>query len=409
MKASRTLARGVYVHVPYCRRRCPYCDFYFEVGAATDGFVPALARELERRRQELVWPAQTLSLGGGTPSQLPVRDLAQIVDGVARLGLVDGAEVSLEVNPEDIDDTVAAGLKAAGFTRVSVGLQSFDDAVLSWLGRAHDHRRGLSAVESLVRSGLDVGVDLIVGVPGEDLGRLKNDVETAAAAGVVHVSTYVLTVEEGTPLVQLIRRGAREAVNDDRQADAYEAVLAHAAAAGYAQYEVSSHARPGKESRHNRLYWQRGSYLGLGPGAHSFRIDDDGRAIRRHTTAGLAAWQQALVADIDAAHDVEILEPAHALREAIAFGLRDLGAGVDVAQLAALHHADLTAATEASLQRACERGDVVSGPDRRLRLTARGARFADRVARDVLGSIDDEPARIQTASTSTPSRARNTP
>jgi oxygen-independent coproporphyrinogen III oxidase len=395
-----TDSRGVYVHVPFCRRRCPYCDFYFEVGAATDGFVPALARELERRRHELDWPAQTLSFGGGTPSQLPLRDLAHIVEMVGRVGLCDGAEISLEVNPEDVDDAFAAGLKAAGFTRVSVGLQSFDDAVLSWLGRAHDHQRGRSAVDALVRTGLDVGVDLIVGVPGEDPRRLQSDVDIAAALGVVHLSTYVLTVEAGTPLVQLIRRGARQAVDDDRQADAYEAILAHAAAAGYAHYEVSSHARPGKASRHNRLYWQRGAYLGLGPGAHSFRIDDDGRAVRRHTTARLAAWQQALLADADSEHDVELLEPAHALREAIAFGLRDLGAGVDVTQLATLHRTSLTDAIQASLERARERGDVQGGLDGRLRLTKTGARFADRVARDVLSSSEDEPVAKGPASTS---------
>jgi oxygen-independent coproporphyrinogen-3 oxidase len=399
--ASSADARGVYVHVPFCRRRCPYCDFYFEVGAATDGFVPALARELERRRHELDWPAQTLSFGGGTPSQLPLRDLAHIVDMVGRVGLSDGAEISLEVNPEDVDDGFAAGLKAGGFTRVSVGLQSFDDAVLTWLGRAHNGRRGRSAVDALVRTGLDVGVDLIVGVPGEDPNRLRSDVDTAAALGVVHLSTYVLTVEEGTPLVQLIRRGARQAVDDDLQADAYEAVLAHAAAAGYAHYEVSSHARPGKASRHNRLYWQRGAYLGLGPGAHSFRIDDDGRALRRHTTARLVAWQQALSADADPAHEVEILEPSHALREAIAFGLRDLGAGVDVTQLAALHRASLTDGILGSLERARERGDVQEELDGRLRLTTTGARFADRVARDILASSDDEPTTRGPSSSST--------
>jgi oxygen-independent coproporphyrinogen-3 oxidase len=379
----------VYVHVPFCRRRCPYCDFYFEVGAASAGFVDAVARELARRGGELSWPAATLSFGGGTPSQLPVADLARIVDLVRARGLVDDAEIALEVNPEDVDDALVAGLAAAGFTRVSVGLQSFDDVVLRWLGRAHDRRRGRDAIAALVAAGFDVGVDLIVGVPIEAHDRLQRDVDDAAALGVVHLSTYILTVEPGTPLVQLIRRGAREAIDDDRQADAYEAILARAEAAGYAQYEVSSHARPGKTSRHNRLYWQRGDYLGLGPGAHSFHVDDAGRAVRRHTTARLADWRTALRDGADAAHEVEVLEPAHALREGIAFGLRDLGAGIDLDALATLHRTAVTPTIRAALDAAIARGDVVSGSDGRLRLTRTGARFADRVGRDVLAADDD--------------------
>ncbi len=387
---SSPRASGVYVHVPFCRRRCPYCDFYFEIGASTAGFVDAVARELDRRANELRWPAATLSLGGGTPSQLPPMELIRLVELVRARGLAGDAEIALEVNPEDVDDALVAGLVDAGFTRVSVGLQSFDDVVLRWLGRAHDRSRGLHAVAALADAGFDVGVDLIVGVPVENPTRLARDVEDAAALGVVHLSTYVLTVEPGTPLVQLIRRGAREDVDDDRQADAYEAVIACADAAGFAQYEVSSHARSGKTSRHNRLYWQRGDYLGLGPGAHSFRVDDAGRAIRRHTTARLADWLPAMLRGEDAAHDVEVLEPAHALREAIAFGLRDLGAGVDVDALAALHHTTATPAVQAAVDGAIGRGDAVRSDDGRVRLTRQGARFADRVGRDVLGASDDD-------------------
>lgn len=374
---------GVYVHVPYCRRRCPYCDFYFEVGRSTAGFVDAVARELDARAATwptTTWPAATLSFGGGTPSHLGVADLARLVEIVRRRGLRDDAEVSLEVNPEDIDDAFAVGLRDAGFTRVSVGMQSFDDRVLTWLGRAHDGARARSAVAALVEVGLDVGIDLIVGVPGEGPTRLDDDVAAAAALGVVHVSSYLLTLEEGTPLVQLIKRGARDTIDEDAQALAYERVADVAARAGYVQYEVSSHARPGHTSRHNRLYWGRGDYLGLGPGAHSFFVDDDGRAQRRHTTARLTEWQ----ADpVGAAHDDEVLEPAHALREAIAFGLRDLASGVDIERLTALHKTPVPPDVVDSLVAGVARGDVV-GELPHYRLTAQGARFADRVARDVL-------------------------
>ena len=372
---------GVYVHVPFCRRRCPYCDFYFEIGKSTAGFVDGVACELEARAAELTWSASTLSFGGGTPSHLGVADLAAIVDRVRAHGLVDGAEISLEVNPEDVDDAFAAGLKAAGFTRVSVGMQSFDDGVLTWLGRAHDGARATAAVQALVAVGLDVGVDFIVGVPGESATRLDLDLDRANALGVVHISTYLLTVEAGTPLVQLIKKGARAAVDEDVQATAYERVAAIAAARGFGQYEVSSHAKPGHTSRHNRLYWGRGDYLGLGPGAHSFRIDDNGRAQRRHTTARLADW---LLDPAAAAHDDETLEPEHAFREAVAFGLRDLDAGVDVERLAHLHQTVVPVDVARTLSTAIARGDVV-GTTPVFGLTMQGARFADRVARDVLG------------------------
>jgi putative oxygen-independent coproporphyrinogen III oxidase len=383
-------ARGVYVHVPFCRRRCSYCDFYFEIGQSTAGFVDGVACELAARADEIDWPVQTVSFGGGTPSQLGAADLARIVELVSVRGLAPDAEVSLEVNPEDVDDALADGLRRAGFSRVSVGLQSLDDDVLRWLGRAHDRARGIAAVAALVNAGLDVGVDLIVGVPDEGAQRVADDLARVIDAGVVHVSAYVLTVEQGTPLVSLIARGRRRAVDEDAQASAYERFQDQAPAHGLQQYEISSWARSGRESRHNRLYWQRGDYLGLGPGAHSFRVDEGGRACRRHTTARLASW---LRAPANPVAEYEVLEPAHALREAIAFGLRDLAAGVDVAALAALHRASVGPALAAALATATARGDVeaVDGDGSRIhRLTPRGARFADGVAREVLGATDDE-------------------
>lgn len=384
-----TRHRGVYVHVPFCRRRCPYCDFYFEVGRASAGFAAGVAAELDARAGELRWPAHTLSFGGGTPSQLPVVDLVRIVAAVRARGLVEGAEIALEVNPEDVDDAYAAGLREAGFTRVSIGLQSFDDDVLQWLGRAHDRRRAVEAVRSLVAVGVDVGVDLIVGVPDEGATRVDDDLARAVDLAVGHVSAYLLTVETGTPLVQLIARGRRRAVDEDAQTTAYERFAERAAAAGLQHYEISSWARPGRESRHNRLYWQRGAYLGLGPGAHSFSVDGDGRARRRHTTARLDAWSRD---PRDAEAAVEVLEPDHALREAVAFGLRDLVVGVDIDDLAAVHHTSPGSSLLEALLSAGRRGLVTavgrSGAGRCFRLTERGALFADAVARDILDSAD---------------------
>lgn len=379
--ATPVRGRGVYVHVPFCRRRCPYCDFAIEVGVDSAGFVDAVIAEASARGVGVidgVGVVDSVSLGGGTPSSLVPPELSRLLARFAG-ALRPGAEVSLEVNPEDITVDVARGLRDAGFTRVSVGLQSFSDPVLRYLGRAHSGDAGAVAVAALVDVGVDVGVDLIVGVPGEGPTRLADDLARAAGLGVAHVSTYLLTLEEGTPLVSLIARGKRAAIDDDAQADAYEAVQGLCAGQGFRQYEVSSFARPGHESRHNRLYWQRGDYLGLGPGAHSFFIDVDGRAQRRHNRARFADYRK----DPMAGAEHETLEPAHALLEAIAFGLRDKLHGVDVDVLAAWHKTAVPAGLARVIARAVDAGDVVVVEGRAF-LTDQGVRFADRVARAVL-------------------------
>ncbi len=371
------------MHVPYCRRRCPYCDFYFEVQRADAGFADAVITELQARAHEATGPAQTLSFGGGTPTALAPAQLARIIAAVRdTVGLVNGAEVSLEANPEDVDADCARGLVDAGFTRASVGTQSFADDILRWLGRAHTAAQACAAVEAFMQVGVSVGVDLIVGVPDEPVARVAADVARAAALGAHHVSTYLLTVETGTPLAGLVQLGKRKAVDDDAQADAYLAVQQELGAQGYAHYEISSHARAGHHSRHNRLYWAHQPYVGLGPGAHSMRIADDGSVQRRHTTARLAPW---LADPACAAHDDESLTPAHALREGVAFGLRDLAAGVDLHALMALHRVNGADDVVRALAVGVTRGDVERRGER-YHLTPQGARFADRVARDVLAA-----------------------
>ncbi|OGQ11998.1 MAG: hypothetical protein A2138_21590 [Deltaproteobacteria bacterium RBG_16_71_12] len=378
---------AVYVHVPYCRRRCPYCDFSIEIRSADGGFAAAVGAELLARAAELPWPAHSLSFGGGTPSALPADALAELVGAVRGHGLAPDAEVSLEANPEDVSAELAHAWRAAGVTRVSLGVQSFDDGVLAWLGRAHRADQARAAVQAVRDAGIPhLGLDLIVGVPVEGGSRVERDVEEAARLGVGHVSAYLLTLEPGTPLVRLIARGTRAPLDEERQVDAYQLVQQLLVACGFAQYEVSSFAQAGEESRHNRLYWAHRPYLGLGPGAHSMRELPDGAVLRRHTTARLDRW---LAAPDAAAHDDETLGPAHALREAVAFGLRDVALGVDLDVLAARRRADPSPIL-AALAAARERGEV-AGIDggRRFRLTALGARFADRVARDVLAAHGD--------------------
>lgn len=380
-------AAGIYVHVPYCRRRCPYCDFSIEIRRADAAFVDAVAAELRARAQEVPLPAASLSLGGGTPSALPTEAVAEVIAHVRAAGLADDAEISLEANPEDVTPTVARAWRAAGVTRVSLGVQSFDDGVLGWLGRVHRTEQARAAVRAVMDAGIaQVGVDLIVGVPGEGPTRIARDLDVVDELGVGHVSAYLLTVEPGTPLVRLIARGVRGAVDDDHQADAYQLVQQLLVHRGFLQYEISSYARPGHESRHNRLYWAHAPYLGAGPGAHSLRELADGSVVRRHNSARLMVW---LADPAGAAHDDETLVPAHALREAVAFGLRDLARGVDLRALAARRHADPDA-LRATLTAAIRRGELIEDDGGRVvRLTPLGARYSDRVARDVLAARGD--------------------
>jgi oxygen-independent coproporphyrinogen III oxidase len=375
---------GVYVHVPWCRRRCPYCDFYFEIGAADPRFPTAVAEELRARRREAPeGPAATLYLGGGTPSALSDEAVAAVVASVrGHAGLAEDAEITLEANPEDLPPGRLERLAAAGITRLSLGVQSFSDEVLRWLGRAHDEAKASRVIEEAVAALPRVSVDLICGVPGEPAHRLEADVQRLAQLGVGHVSAYLLSVEEGTPLVQLIARGKREALDEERQADAYEALQALLPARGLCQYEVSSFARAGEESRHNRLYWAKGSYLGLGPGAHSMRLREDGSVVRRHTTARAAGW---LAEPAGQAFEEEILGAEEAFLEAVAFGLRDVGAGVDLEALAARHRVLVPASLGPIVAQALDDGLLARGGEV-LRLTERGARFSDAVARSVLAA-----------------------
>jgi len=380
---------GVYVHVPWCRRRCSYCDFYFEVGKASADFPAQIGAELAARRHALpATAAGSLYLGGGTPSALGDAALGQLLVTLrAQLDVSDDAEVTLEANPEDLDEERIARLVDAGFTRLSLGVQSFDDDVLGWLGRVHKGAHALAVVRAAVARFDEVSADLIIGVPDERTSRLDEDTDRLLDTGVGHISSYMLTVETGTPLERLVKIGRRGEPDDDTQADGYERLQQRLPEAGLRQYEISSFARPGSESRHNRLYWAQGTWLGLGPGAHSMQLREDGGVLRRFTSARLAAWSADPAA---AAHEVEQLAPAPALLEAVAFGLRDLVRGTDLAALAARHRSPVPDRLRAVLGEQAAMGRVIVDGEI-ARLTALGARFADAVAREVLYAGDAAP------------------
>lgn len=265
---------GAYVHIPFCRRVCPYCDFAVVEGSGlADRYVAALLAEIARE-EPFDRPLDAVAIGGGTPTSLAPARLGEILEAVAgRFGLAAGAEVSIEANPEDLDAVTAAALVAAGFERISLGVQSFDDAVLRSLGRQHTADEARRAVAIALEHAGRVGIDLIYGTPGETLASWEASMRSALATGVGHLSTYALTVERGTPLSRAVTAGA-PAPDPDLQADAYEIACSLAASSGLVRYETSNHATPGATVAYNLLTWAQGEYAAFGNGAHRHR---DGR------------------------------------------------------------------------------------------------------------------------------------
>jgi oxygen-independent coproporphyrinogen-3 oxidase len=268
----------VYVHVPFCARRCGYCDFntYVSGPDVQRAFVDDAVKEMKLAAAELSRleeggrAARTVFFGGGTPTLLPLADLTKLVEGVRRhFGLSPGAEVTAEANPDTVDRSYLDGLAQAGFTRLSIGMQSAVPAVLAALDRTHDPARVADTVKAAQRAGLEASVDLIYGTPGESLKDWEASVRAAIDLGVDHVSAYALTLEPHTPMARRIHRGELGQIDPDEQADKYELADELFQAAGLAWYEISNWARPGHESLHNLGYWTGADWWGIGPGAHS--------------------------------------------------------------------------------------------------------------------------------------------
>ncbi|MGI6878092.1 radical SAM family heme chaperone HemW [Microbacterium sp. gxy059] len=272
---------GVYLHVPFCRVRCGYCDFNTYTapelrGARQDQYADTLLQEIALARDVLaeagpLRPARTVFFGGGTPTLLPAGDLARMLDGVRdAFGIADDAEVTVEANPDTVTDAVVGELARAGVTRLSIGMQSAVPHVLAALDRTHAPENVGQAVQAARSAGLDVSVDLIYGAPGEGLADWRASLETAIGYEPDHISAYALIIEEGTKLARQIHRGEVPAPDDDLQAEMYELADGLLGEAGFGWYEVSNWSRGVEHrSRHNLSYWRGADWWGFGPGAHS--------------------------------------------------------------------------------------------------------------------------------------------
>ncbi|MFV8753704.1 coproporphyrinogen-III oxidase family protein [Nannocystaceae bacterium ST9] len=293
---------GLYVHVPFCARACPYCDFDFEVAGsrlapALERWQAGLAREFEARRGHFEGREfDSLYLGGGTPSAIGPAALERVIAWLRSQVIGEHAalrELTVELNPEHVDDALVEALVRVGVDRVSLGIQSLAGAGLQQLGRAHSASQALHALERTIAAGLRTSADLIVGWPGHREDDLLADLDRLVDAGVEHLSIYALTIEADTPWHKLVRRGLRVLPDDDAQAPLLIAAERRLGERGFVHYEVASHARPGREAWHNGKYWRSVDVLALGPSGASVELVASDRGLevqRRRNRRGLERW-----------------------------------------------------------------------------------------------------------------------
>jgi oxygen-independent coproporphyrinogen-3 oxidase len=376
---------GVYVHVPFCTRRCGYCDFNTYTaaelggGASQASYADTACLEIDLARKVLGdadVAAQTVFFGGGTPTVLPAGDLVRMLRRVVgTFGLVVGAEVTTEANPESVDRRDLGALRAGGFTRVSFGMQSAREHVLAVLDRQHTPGRVVQAVTDARAAGFEhVNVDLIYGTPGETDADWQASLDAAVATGADHVSAYALIVEDGTRLATRIRRGELPMPDDDVAADRYLMAEETLSGNGFEWYEVSNWARsPESRSRHNLLYWTDGDWWGVGPGAHSHV-----RGVRWWNVKHPTAYAGRLAAGLSPAHAREVLDDETRRVETVMLRTRlREGLPVDVLDAAGRREAERARADGLVDTAALDAGRVV--------LTLRGRLLADAVVRDLLG------------------------
>ena len=375
---------GVYVHFPFCGVRCPYCDFAVDTrtGVPHDAYADAVVAEIAARRSwfDGAGPLASIYFGGGTPGLWRPDALARVIAAArAAFAAADpGAlEITVEVNPGETDEVHLRALRGHGVNRLSIGVQAFDDRLLRGLGRNHDGAAGPACVRAARAAGFDnLSIDLMFGVPGQSLDDWRRAVDAAVALAPEHVSAYALTVERGTAFGAAARAGRLVRPDDDAVAQMFEHAGAAFAAAGLVRYEVSSYARPGRQARHNRLYWSLAPYLGAGASASSLRPLADGTAWRfanpRATDVYLRSDPQTH------ARHVERRTAADLENEAVWLGLRT-AAGIDRAGHRARHGIDPVSGREAAVAAVVKSGWLVVD-EVKLQLTTDGFLFADEVA-----------------------------
>jgi len=366
---------GIYLHIPFCRQACHYCNFHFSTSLQhKNDIVDALLKEMEARRDYIGGaPVETIYFGGGTPSLLTLEELDRILDKLhALFPIAPGAELTLEANPDDM--AIPGRLDAwrqAGINRLSIGIQSFFEEDLRWMNRVHNARQALESILKARDAGLgNISIDLIYGTPGLSDERWKKNVEQAFQLGIPHLSCYALTVEPRTALDTMIRQHKKEDVDPEDQARQFLLLMDWTAAAGYEHYEISNFSRPGRRSRHNTSYWQGKPYLGLGPSAHSY----DGAVSRQWNIANNALYIKDPLSHIE----TETLTPIQQLNEYIMISLRTME-GLDLEMVTARWDSHRAQSLLTLAEHFVREGKMALS-DKHLILTREGKLLADGIA-----------------------------
>jgi len=371
---------ALYIHWPFCVSKCPYCDFNSHVREGVDqaqwrdALLADLAHEAALTRDRTIG---SIFFGGGTPSLMPPATVAALIDAAAgHWSLPSGTEITLEANPSSVEAARFQDLAEAGVNRVSLGLQALDDAALAFLGRAHDVDEGLAALATAQRHFGRVSFDLIYARPGQSLAAWEAELDRALGFGTEHLSLYQLTIEPGTRFATLVAQGQLTIPDADFAADLFETTRARASAAGLPAYEISNHARPGAESRHNLAYWRYRDYAGIGPGAHGRRGGI--ASLRRKKPEN---WLAAVGRNGHGIESEEALTPATRAVEALLMGLR-LAEGVDLRRVRVFGEGNLPIDARAVAQLEAQ-GLVVLDGDR-LTVSDAGMPVLEAVLREIV-------------------------
>ena len=369
---------GIYIHIPFCKKACHYCDFHF---STTQHLLPemvkAIALEAAMQQHYLQEPVETIYFGGGTPSLLAAEDLITLLATIQHHFDVNPlAEITLEANPDDINESKAIAWKQAGVNRLSIGIQSFDEKDLNWMNRAHTAEQAKGAIELVQKAGFEnLTIDLIYGTPTLTDAQWEKNVKTAISYGIAHISCYALTVEPATALAKMINKKTIENVHTDKQAKHFQLLTGWLHAAGFEHYEISNFAKPGFRSRHNTSYWQGKKYLGLGPSAHSFNGQSRQWNISNNALYLTSIMQGSIP------FEIETLTPRPQDNEYIMTGLRTLE-GISLHLIEERWGLEQKDATLVNCRKHIASGNLECINDQ-VRLTVDGKFMADGIAADL--------------------------
>lgn len=368
---------GIYLHIPFCKKACHYCDFHFSTSRQQEeAVIAAMHREIILRKDFLSVPLSSIYFGGGTPSLLSAETIANLLHTIQQqFSISRDPEITLEANPDDVSPDSAIAWKKAGINRISLGVQSFRNEWLQWMNRAHQAEQSVQAIKDLQEAGFDnISIDLIFGMPEQTLEAWKEEIQTALQFGIPHLSCYALTPEPKTALWHMIESGKTLQIDSDQQARMFLLLMEQLELAGYEHYEISNFALPGKRSRHNSAYWKRIPYLGIGPSAHSYNGEERMWNVKNNTLYRTSIEENNLPLT------TEKLSPAEHWNEFIMISLRTME-GINIREVEerwGKNEADQLLKDAGSHQ---ER-PIIQLHDNHLRLTREGKLLADQIAAD---------------------------